>query len=289
MTKVETLKRAFARTLLATFGRRPMVRLGRFLSNAGRFDFPAPMNLNGEFMVQSVVLDHLPGAGTVVFDVGANVGDWTVGILDLCKRRGIHDLAVHAFEPCTSTRLMLEERLSRHELGHLVTVVPLALSDRSTLRNMYVLGPGEGTNSLHFAVSSNAETKTMSLEPVETMTATEYCNNQGIDSIAFMKIDTEGHDMAVLQGATDLIKSKRICLLQFEYNHRWVHSRHFLKDVFDFAHPLRCHIAKITPFALEFYSFWHFELETFREANFVISTDVSRNWFQSIPWWNAPA
>jgi hypothetical protein len=92
--------------------------------------------------------------------------------------------------------------------------------------------------------------------------------------------------MSVLQGAEQLLRSRRIGVVQFEYNHRWVHSRHFLKDAFDLAVPLGYDVGKVTPTALEFYPRWHFELETFREANFVLTTEATRQWFSQIAWWN---
>ena len=51
---------------------------------------------------------------------------------------------------------------------------------------------------------------------------------------ALVKIDTEGHDLTVLRGARAMLAEHRIAVVQFEYNHRWVFARAFLRDAFEF-------------------------------------------------------
>jgi hypothetical protein len=103
-----------------------------------------------------------------------------------------------------------------------------------------------------------------------------YCLRNGVEVIHYFKSDTEGHDFEVIMGARELLTNGKIWVLQFEYNHRWVYSRHFLKDIFDFAKELRMyHIGKLTPDGVEIYKEWHPELERFFEGNYaLIKEDV---------------
>jgi hypothetical protein len=48
-----------------------------------------------------------------------------------------------------------------------------------------------------------------------------------------MKIDTEGHEYAVLQGSQELLQRGAFRLIQFEFNQMNVMSRVFLKDFYD--------------------------------------------------------
>jgi hypothetical protein len=59
-----------------------------------------------------------------------------------------------------------------------------------------------------------------------------------------------------------------------------------LLDAFKFFEPLGYRIGKITPNAIEFYSKWHFELETFREANYIACLPEWSERFPQIKWWN---
>lgn len=76
--------------------------------------------------------------------------------------------------------------------------------------------------------------------------------------------------MQILYGARELLARERVTVFQFEYNHRWVYSRHFLKDVFDFARSLPYILGKITLTGIEFYDEWHPELERYFEGNYVL-------------------
>ncbi len=85
--------------------------------------------------------------------------------------------------------------------------------------------------------------------------------------------------MDVLFGIQGLIESERILVIQFEYNLRWIYSRHYLKDVFDFisGHPYK--IGKITSETIEVYERWHPELEKFFEGNYLLIHQKSLKWF----------
>ncbi|HTV73579.1 MAG TPA: FkbM family methyltransferase [Candidatus Acidoferrales bacterium] len=43
----------------------------------------------------------------------------------------------------------------------------------------------------------------------------------GWDEVDLLKIDAEGYDLQVMRGAESLIKSRRIGVIQFEYNRAW--------------------------------------------------------------------
>jgi hypothetical protein len=70
-------------------------------------------------------------------------------------------------------------------------------------------------------------------EVVSLKTLDEFCNEQGIQKIDFLKIDVEGHEYKVLQGASKMIKNKAIRFIQFEFGGCNIESRVFLKNFWD--------------------------------------------------------
>lgn len=48
-----------------------------------------------------------------------------------------------------------------------------------------------------------------------------------------MKVDTEGNEYHVLEGATQLLHNNKVDVIQFEFNEMNVISRVFLKDFYD--------------------------------------------------------
>jgi hypothetical protein len=142
----------------------------------------------------------------------------------------------------------------------------LALSSVERYADIFVQGENLGTNSLHASPRDRDPTITK----IRATTAETYCRTHEIETVHLFKSDTEGHDLDVMLGSSTLLKEGKIWVFQFEYNHRWVYSRHFLKDVFDFTESLPYNVGKLTPEGLEIFERWDPELERFFEGNYVL-------------------
>lgn len=279
-----SFKRMLIEALWLTMGRKNLVRLGRFLSNAARLDEQNSSSTNGEYAIQKCIFDKNKNSEVFcVFDVGANVGNWTTMLLNignlLCK-----NVTVHAFEPCTETFQTLTRNLKDKELLRFAHINNVALSSSAEKRLFYSSGENLGINGLY--PIRNQLHQSQSIVDIETNTLDGYCKNQGIYHIDFIKIDTEGHDFEVLYGATNLLSNGAIDILQFEYNHRWIDARHYLRDAFDFLLPMDYSLGKVTSKGIEFYNAWDPELETFREGNYLAVKKIYKNIFPQILWWN---
>jgi len=239
---------------------------------------------NGEFMVQQCVVEGWKNkpdseAKLVVFDVGANVGNWSELLLahiDSLHNNNIIPCDLHLFEPISETFTTLKKRFQ--DSGHSTSLYfhQLALSSSKGNDQMYLLG-ASGINSIHSdKTNGNAASVTITKD-----TAANICVSHAISKIHLLKSDTEGHDMEVILGALPLLRENRISVLQFEYNHRWVYSRHFLKDVFDSIYQLPYRIGKIQSDHIELYTDWHPEMERFFEANYILIHEDSLSWFST--------
>jgi len=151
----------------------------------------------------------------------------------------------------------------------------VALSSSIGTAPMYVTGSGAGTNSLH----AQAEQAEQAVIEIRTTTAYQFCLDHKIDNIHLVKCDTEGHDAEVIVGALPLLQDGRIAVLQFEYNFRWILSRHYLKDIFDAIDGLKYKLGKVCNDHIEIYPNWHFELDRFFESNYVLIREDALSWF----------
>ena len=282
-TRQKLVKSLLVQSLWRVIGRRNLVRLGRFLSNEARLDVPNNSVSNGECAVQQCVLRKDQGVDTIcVFDVGANVGQWTSSLLEASGRLG-RQTEVYAFEPCNETFDTLKQNLEANGLSALVHINNVALSSGQEKRSFYSAGDNIGINGLYPIRETIPQKQTVT--ELETETLGNYCVKNGIAHIDYLKVDTEGHDLEVLYGAKNLFSAGAIDIAQFEYNHRWIAARHYLRDVFDYFVPLGYAIGKITPKGIEFYSAWDPELETFREGNYLLVRPVYKDIFPQIAWW----
>jgi FkbM family methyltransferase len=261
-------------------GRRQLVRASRFLFDYARLDGPNDMARNGELKVQGVVLARSASNPVIAVDVGANVGAWTTKLLSEARRQS-RKVRVHAFEPAEATYQGLRVKL--HDgYDDCVTAVKAALSDHTGKGTLFKLHELAGANSLH-TIAGNTEDLTR--ESVELCTLDDYCAQVGIDHIDLLKVDAEGHDHLVLRGASQLLARGAIDVAQFEYNHRWIGARRYLKDAFDDLGPLGYLVGKVTWRGIEWYPGWRPELETFREGNYVAVRPELRGWFPPVSWW----
>jgi FkbM family methyltransferase len=260
-------------------GRKTIVRSARFIYRRACLDVPNDMKTNGELDLQrNILVSSPPGHAIRVFDVGANVGQWSAAFLTEAQRLGrLQDLDLHAFEPSSYTFARLSESLR----GFPTSLVRAALCERPGYATLHVATPGAGRNSLHAPLAASAGIAT---EQVHTTTVDLYAAGLGIDQIALVKIDTEGHDLAVLRGAYEMLAEQRIAVTQFEYNSRWVEARSFLRDAFEFLLPMGYRVGKLTPRGVEFYTQWAADLETFVEGNYVACTPEASRKLPTIAW-----
>jgi FkbM family methyltransferase len=264
-------------------GRRFVVRVSRFALNRARLDIPNSIETNGELMLQRhVVASAEPGATIRVFDVGANRGDWSLSMLGCAADGGRSgDLDLHAFEASAFTSEQL-----RASVGDRITRVnQVALSDHGGSGRLVVVSPGGGTNSLTDATDPEVAT-----EVVELTTVDDYCAQHAIAAVDLLKVDTEGHDLLVLLGARAMLERQAISVVQFEYNHRWIGQRRFLRDAFELLEPLGYTLGKLTPRGVETYPRgWDWELESFVEGNYVAWPREGGPELARIEWWKSPS
>jgi FkbM family methyltransferase len=170
------------------------------------------------------VLSQLVERGTVALDVGANMGGYTYA---LCEHVGA-DGRVIAVEPVPHLAKLIERATRRLRLP--VTVLNCALSSE------------EGTAELHVPMEDGAEKPAFaSLESdkhdgagrtlrVPLRRLDDVCRNVG-SRISFIKIDVEGHELAVLRGGVDTLRRLKPNLL-IEVEQR--HSRVPIANTFSF-------------------------------------------------------
>lgn len=96
-----------------------------------------------------------------------------------------------------------------------------------------------------------------------------YLAEDHLQTIDLLKIDVEGDELKVLQGAVSALASRRVRCVQFEYGGCWIDSRTLFLDMYDFLTSFCYIIGKIMPQGIEFYDRYDQGLETFQMANFL--------------------
>lgn len=194
------------------------------------------------------------------------------------SRRSPEGARLEAFEPVPDTIRRLEATIGAAGSGAFTRINRMALSDRAGRVAMTIMSETGGTNSLHqdgWGGSGRA------IE-IETQTLDAYCAANGIAHVHLAKCDTEGHDLSVLRGARGMLAAGAIDAFQFEYNHRWIYNRAFLRDVFELTAGLPYVLGRIRPAAIELLPAWHPELDRFFEANYLLIHERVRPAFRLV-------
>lgn len=259
-----------ARILEGVLGRRMLWRTGRLLYHYARRDGYNNPATNGEYLLHTRLarLAAEENRPLNIVDVGANIGYWSRHLLKACQEAGVRDVQLWAFEPSPEIRERLVEGLKSVPSTYRVKVRPDAVADvagRSSFDGSTAIS---GTKRL-IGADERAENIPQRIEvPVTTLPA--VFSEERIAEADLVKTDVEGFDLKVMQGARPLLDEGRIGLMQFEYNHRWIETRSFLRDVFDLVRGLRYRICKVTRDGIEAHDAWHPELESFIEVNYVL-------------------
>jgi FkbM family methyltransferase len=202
-------------------------------------------------------------AAKVVFDVGANVGEWAS--LAVAINPSVN---LHCFEPSAATY----QRLTSRRLPANVICNNVGLGATRREADLHVFEAGSGLNSLGrrtgledgFGVGGPT-----AIERVRLETGDDYCRQHGITQIDFCKVDVEGFEMDVFNGMTGLLDAKRIRVIQFEYGGCNIDSRTLLRDLFQFFLPRGYVLHKLYPRSLQMVPRYDQRLENFQYQNWV--------------------
>ena len=137
-------------------------------------------------------------------DVGANVGLFSLVLARASGGSG----EIHSFEPFPESLERLRDNLARNGADN-VTVHPFALSDDT---GTVQLGAGHDPAFLSIVGDPGADNAIASL-PVETRMLDDVWDPGTMPPASFIKIDVEGAELKVLNGARELIARDTPALL----------------------------------------------------------------------------
>jgi FkbM family methyltransferase len=215
---------------------------------------------NGEArVIDAVAAAHGP-APLIVFDVGANHGEWAKAVL---ARRP--DTVIYCFEIVPAIATLLRNAMANDPTvrvcGYGLSSVPGDIEvfsnpiDRiSAITPLYGDPPGTG----YTAVPARVETGDLLIR------------REGLPRLDLLKIDVEGHEIEVLSGFRDTLASpeRRPRVIQFEYGSTWLPMRHTLREAYDMLRGAGYAIGRLYPEGVDFKPY-SFPDDHFRMGNYI--------------------
>jgi FkbM family methyltransferase len=200
----------------------------------------------------------------VFFDIGANGGFFTVMA---AKKVGING-HVYAFEPSERERQTLLRNIEINNLKN-VTVVPSAVGDKDGTINFFLSQDG----ALNSMFQNDHPTQLITSQTKVTMIKLDsFVGNSDISTIKLIKIDVEGAEKIVLEGAKNTLSTINPRII-FEASD--ITSRPFgysTKDLFDLISSLNMRVERFSSTsgdgATELFDYWN-ESAVVKSSNFV--------------------
>ena len=193
-------------------------------------------------------------------DVGANIGNWTAAIL-----RVLPDSKIVAFEPSAKAYLQLSERFRNSPR---VECINKALGNKDSVAVLYADKSASGLGSLtkrrvdHFGIDFSFQ-EDIEIERLDSWIRSQPANFRP----NILKMDVEGHELEVLEGAIESLKY--IQVVQFEFGGSNIDTRTFFQDFWYLFSNLDFEIYRITPSGKVRINLYRESDETFRPTNYI--------------------
>ena len=154
----------------------------------------------------------------VIFDVGANIGAVSLISATYLQKQ----CEIYAFEPLPTTFSMLFQNIMMNSLGHVITPINIALSDKVKVDDFILSSIDAGTSghSIKGGTSKEEENDVVSASKLEVLTTTidQLKKDYRINDINHLKIDVDGCDYEVLLGGEGVLSNPSLKTILVERN-----------------------------------------------------------------------
>jgi FkbM family methyltransferase len=185
--------------------------------------------LEYERPLPKLLVAYLSCRSGAFIDIGANSGLYTLLVASISS-----NLRVIAFEPLAELFSTLSRNLHLNEsLSRRITAVRAAVSNTTGTLTFY-----ETVNDLgYLSTSSTLDARHAEsiggkflVTEVPSVTLDQWSTKNSLDDVAIVKIDVEGHEQGVLEGALALIQRTRpIIAVELLQNVDWSFFRRFVE------------------------------------------------------------
>lgn len=189
---------------------------------------------NGEHAVLERLAPTWPKEPCMI-DVGAHTGEWSRAVLRYAPRG-----TIFALEPSPEPYARLAATA-----GARVRPFRTGLSDVATTRTLWMPSGQPAMASVHRRDLREFGMTADSSVSVEMTTLDAFCEANGIEHITMLKLDVEGHELAVLAGAQATLAAERVDVIQLEFGGANLDSRTYVRDFIDALAPYGFGLARI--------------------------------------------
>jgi FkbM family methyltransferase len=197
----------------------------------------------------------------VLFDVGANIGEWSLMVGTLWPESKIYSfeiLPMHWETLAANTSKLIN-----------VNIIKSGLSDSEGMMKLFFNSrtgkDPEASSYPQFLMKSEKEHYDSEID-CSVITGASFVKEHEINKIDVLKVDVEGHDLKVIKGFGDFINNVRC--IQFEYGVYNITSKDLLIDFYSYMQKYNFIIGRLYPHYVDFSEFTY-SRENFLGGNYI--------------------
>ncbi|HZH38805.1 MAG TPA: FkbM family methyltransferase, partial [Bacillales bacterium] len=172
-----------------------------------------------EEQIEQRLVQRLVRQGMTVFDIGANIGNYSLLFSNLVGGEG----KVYSFEPTSTTFNRLKQRTENNQ-----NIFPFQnavfsqnkLIEFNEFPDEFSVWNSIGRPQMENPANPQEYVPIVKSETVSAITVDSFCQKHNIEKIDYLKIDVEGAESDVLNGCQNLLARKAIELIQFEISQK---------------------------------------------------------------------
>lgn len=154
---------------------------------------------------------------SVFLDIGAHTGTYSISLAKYCKQ-------VYSFEPQEMTFYALCGSVALSGIRNIKCInAGLGAPGQVGPQTLKIISPDGGGSTLH----ASTITKVLAEEEIQIKTLDDY----GITNVSFIKMDVEGNELQVLQGAVKTLTANGLPTIIFEENVKNIALEKFLTEL----------------------------------------------------------
>jgi FkbM family methyltransferase len=162
------------------------------------------------YLLESMRVSLSSGRTVLFLDVGADIGTYAVSVGN--RLRGLGEVRTLAFEPSKSSFELLRENVDTNNLNDITETRNIGLGDGSSAVATLRFDPHEpGGSGLRYSDFYGEGS-----EEVRLSTLDAEVDTGSIADVVVLKLDVEGYEIPVLQGATSVLSAAEEVLLLVE-------------------------------------------------------------------------
>jgi len=163
------------------------------------------------FVKEYAAMRKLIRPGSTVFDIGANVGVFSVPFSSWVGAQG----RVYSFEPVEDTYWLLQENISLNKCSNIISYQQ-AISDKQGVSKMHIFDKRYSSwNSMGFTSHHGSIKPKLEIE-ITSNSLDSFCRSENISVIDYLKVDVEGYEYLVFKGVENLLSQGKVKYLSFE-------------------------------------------------------------------------